>query len=127
MNSAYHLTPADWYECQPAGEPYLPESYERDRFVHLTHGRDAVIEVGNRYYRADARQFLVLEIDLERVSAEVRYEDAARRYPHVHGALDRDAIGAVELVRRALDGSFVSFGRTTSDGSLPGEGSEPSE
>src|SRR5215216_147580 len=108
MTIAYHLTPEPWYRNQPADQPYLPEDFARDGFVHLTHDSDEVLDVGNRYYRADPRPYLLLTVDLARLSAEVRYDDPEQRFPHVYGALDRPAIIAVIQVRRAADGTFVA-------------------
>lgn len=106
---AYHLTPADWYAAGAADAPYLPEPFAREGFIHLTHGRSAVLEAGNRYYRTVSGAWLALEIDLRKVTPEIRYEDPARQFPHIHGPLDRVAIVAVYAVERTADGTFSGF------------------
>jgi uncharacterized protein (DUF952 family) len=108
MSVAYHLVARDWYVAQPDEHPYLPEGFEREGFIHLTHGIEAVIAVGNRYYRDDPRQYLLLTVDLSAVPAEIRYEDAARQFPHIHGPLDRAAILGVSPVQRDDTGAFIS-------------------
>jgi uncharacterized protein (DUF952 family) len=75
--------------------------------VHLTHELESVVEVSNRYYRADPRPYLLLTIDLDQLSATVRYDDPERAYPHVYGPLDRVAIVAVARVRRGSGGRFL--------------------
>jgi uncharacterized protein (DUF952 family) len=93
----------------------VPEAYEADGFVHCTNGDEEVIAVGNRYYRGDPRPYVVLTISIDNVSALVRYDDPARRFPHVYGPIDRAAIVAERRVIRADDGAFVSI--ASEDGS----------
>lgn len=112
---AYHLTPAAWFQAQPLDRPYLPDAFEREGFIHLTHGIERVIEVGNRYYRTEPGAWLLLEVDLSRVSADVRYVDPERAYPHIHGPLDRAAIVAVRAVERDARGQFTAIGPVLPD------------
>ena len=42
-----------------------------------------------------------------RVRAPIQYEDEARIYPHIYGALNRDAIVAVRAASRGVDGTFL--------------------
>ena len=107
MNSAYHLVPEPWYRAQPENLGYLPEPFEADGFVHLTHRLDDVLAVGNSFYRNDARPYLLLTIDLDQITSEVRHDDDSGRYPHVYGPLDRPAIVGIQRVERADDGSFT--------------------
>ena len=104
---AYHLVPEPWFTAQPGDRSYLPESFDREGFVHLTHGIEPVIAAGNRYYRSDPRPYLVLTVDLASVTAEVRYEDPVRQFPHVYGPIDREAILTVQRVVRDGDGTFL--------------------
>ncbi len=109
----FHLTPKP---CWDAGDPaaqYVPEAFERDGFIHCTDGAERVIDVGNRYFRADSRPFVALLIDVSRVAAEVRFEDAERVYPHVYGPLNRDAIVAVIPVERDRAGGFIRLAGAT--------------
>jgi len=107
-DGAYHLVPADTWESAPASEPFRAASLEAEGFVHLTHHWRDLIDVGNRYYRADPRSFVALAIFLPRVTAPWRY-DGDRRYPHVHGPIDRAAILGVDRMLRASDGTFLTF------------------
>jgi uncharacterized protein (DUF952 family) len=107
---AYHLTPEAWFRARPQGEPYLPEAYPQDGFVHLTHGLEQVIEVGNRFYRDQPGPWLLLTVDLTRATADVRYDDPRRQFPHLYGPLDRCAIVAVHDMLRGADGGFIGVG-----------------
>jgi uncharacterized protein (DUF952 family) len=120
MRVAYHLVAEDLYRAQLSGDVYRPEGYDREGFVHLTHGTEATLAVGNRYYRGDSRPYLLLSVDLGRVVAEVRYEDPDGDYPHVHGPIDRAAITAVHHVNRAPDGSFLTVGAAVPNWSQAG-------
>lgn len=105
-----HLAPLDVWLAQTAGQYYIPESFDREGFIHCTDGEARAIEVGNRYYTGDARQYCLLEIDRDRVTAPVVYEDDALVYPHVYGALNLDAIHDVRAVVRDETGRFVALG-----------------
>ncbi len=83
MQTAYHLVPEPWFRTQPEDTGYLPEPFDTDGFVHLTHGQDDVITVGNMFYRNDPRPYLLLTIDLASITSVVRYDDDSSRFPHV--------------------------------------------
>jgi uncharacterized protein (DUF952 family) len=116
MHIAYHLVPEPWYRSQPEDRPYLPEPFDADGFVHLTHALDDVLAVGNMFYRDDARPHLLLTIDLDQITSDVRYDDDSQRYPHVYGPLDRVAIIAIRTVERDGDGSFTGLAPDTATG-----------
>lgn len=103
----HHLVAeADW-PGRSFGTVYRPASLASDGFIHCTDGRDRVIETANRYYTADPRPYLLVTLDLQRVSAEWRYDDAARVYPHIYGPLQVEAVRAVEPLQRGDDGRFL--------------------
>jgi uncharacterized protein (DUF952 family) len=116
LNSAYHLVPEPWYRSQPEDRPYLPEPFDADGFVHLTHGLDDVLAVGNMFYRDDPRPYLLLTIDLGQITSDVRHDDDSQRYPHVYGPLDRAAIVAIQTIERDSDGSFTGVAPDTTTG-----------
>ena len=66
--------------------------------------------MANRYYRADPRPHVVLDVDLARVSAPAIYEDEARQFPHVYGPIEREAVRRVRRMTRAADGTFLGIG-----------------
>ncbi len=91
------------------GTVYRPRSLETEGFIHCTDGRDRVIETANRYYTDDSRPYLLVTLDLQRVSAEWRYDDRERVYPHIYGPLEMEAVRAVERLTRAEDGRFLDM------------------
>jgi uncharacterized protein (DUF952 family) len=109
-----HLLPASrWEEWCADPDPaarYVPQGYEAEGFVHCTDGDEEMLAVANRFYAADARAFVAIDLDLDRVDAPWRYDEPGSPYPHVHGPLRRDAVRGVRAVLRDADGQFVAFG-----------------
>jgi uncharacterized protein (DUF952 family) len=110
----YHLVSLDYWETQPADRPYVPADFDRDGFMHCTRGAEQLAIVANRYYRDDRREWLVLVIDETAVSAEIKYEPGADGvlYPHIYGALNREAVIEVRPMPREHDGTFRSLRRS---------------
>jgi uncharacterized protein (DUF952 family) len=104
----YHLVPAEYYRDCDSSRDYSPQSFADEGFIHCTDGEQNVADTANRYYKDDRRMYVVLAIDVGRVKAEVRYEDGARIYPHIHGPLNRDAIVEVLPILRGADGTFLA-------------------
>lgn len=101
----WHLVPAAEWAATPAGASYLPAAFPRDGFIHTTHDAAEVAAAGNRYYRDDHRPYLAVRIDLRRLSSPWRY-DGDRRFPHIYGPLNPEAVIAVIPAPRAADGMF---------------------
>lgn len=103
----FHLVSGEYYRDSDSAAPYTPAAFESDGFIHCTDGLDNVTSVGNRNYKDDRRMYVVLVIDRAKVRPEIKYEDAARIYPHIYGPLNRDAIADILPVLRASDGTFL--------------------
>ena len=103
----FHLVSEQDWAATDASAAYVPAAFERDGFIHCTDGVEELVRTANRYYRDDPHAFVALVIDRARVTAPVRYEDAGHIYPHVYGALNRDAIVEVLPMQRAQDGTFL--------------------
>lgn len=106
---AFHLTPLACYVGLDPAEPYLPAAFDHDGFVHLTHGEARVLDVGNALYRAIPGDWVVLTVDLSRLSSPVRYDDPEQCFPHVYGPLDRSAITTVRRIERSGEGAFLAI------------------
>jgi uncharacterized protein (DUF952 family) len=102
-----HIVPEPYWRASDPAQPYRPEPFEREGFIHCTDGAERMAEVANRYYRDDPREYLVLVIDLARLTSPWRYDDAEHLFPHIYGPLNRDAIIATHPMPRANDGSFL--------------------
>ena len=113
MKHIYHLAPAARWREWPAGTPYLPAEYNADGFVHCTAGEELMVQVANRYYRAEPGDFVLLVIDPTRLTSELRWEDSgdnlAPQFPHIYGPIDREAIVGVRQMRRAESGEFMGW------------------
>lgn len=107
--STFHLVPAEVWEAQRTGPRYRPEAFEREGFVHCTDGLAHLLVPANAYYRDDPRPYLALEIDLEAITAPARFDDEARRYPHIYGPVDVAAVRRVLRAERTGDGTFTGF------------------
>ncbi len=107
----YHLVSVDYWEAQPTDRPYVPADYGREGFIHCTQGDDQVAIVANRYYRNDQREWLVLVLDEQAITAEIKYERGhdGLRYPHIYGVLNREAIQEVRHMLRDPDGTFIAL------------------
>ena len=110
MTEILHLTPRQEWEAQAKDGSYAPEAFAAEGFIHCTDGDEKVVAVGNRYYRGDARPFVCLVIESDRVHAPVRYDDQDHIYPHIYGRLNTGAVVRVRDVRRAQDGTFLGLG-----------------
>ena len=114
MDILYHLVPADDWEAQPADRPYVPADYEREGFIHCTRGDELLDVVANRYYRDDPRKLLVLVLNVDGITSEIKYEVAhdGVLYPHIYGPLNRDAIIEVCPMPRSPNGTYQSLTRS---------------
>ncbi|MCC6793396.1 MAG: DUF952 domain-containing protein [Thermomicrobiales bacterium] len=106
----FHLTPVDIWRAQQDRPSYEPEAFAREGFIHCTDGESRVIEVGNRYYTGDPREFCLLTLDRAKISAPTIYEDPEQVYPHIYGPLNTDAVVEVRCVLRIEGGKFVGIG-----------------
>lgn len=104
-----HLTPAEVWNAQRHLNEYRPEAFESDGFIHCTDDALELIQVGNRYYRADRRQYLALTINCDLLRVPVLYEDAARIFPHIYGPLAMPAAERLQVVIRNPDGEFIGL------------------
>lgn len=104
-----HLTPAVVWNAQRRSREYRPEAFELNWFIHCTDDVGELMNVGNRYYRDDSREYLALTINCNLLSATVIYEDPARMFPHIYGPLDTKAIERVQRVKRDPGGEFIGL------------------
>ena len=105
--TTFHLVAAEYYRDCDSSAPYMPAAFDDDGFIHCTEGADNLVVTANRYYKDDRRMYVALVIDRAKLTADVRYEDEARIYPHIYGAINRDAIVSIVPVLRTADGSFL--------------------
>ncbi len=121
-DAIYHLVPAGYYRFQPQNEPYRPELFESEGFIHCTAGEAMLLRVANAYFLGLAGSLLVLQIDSRQLSAPLKFEPpipAAQSekdvptyhkedalFPHIYGPLNRNAIIATFALRRDESGRW---------------------
>jgi len=104
----YHITtkPA-LKEAQKKGV-YIPAAFEQDGFIHCS-DHYQVEETANRFY-AQVPDLIVLEIDPDKLKAELVYENlegGAMLFPHLYGFLNLDAVGNSFEFEREPDGRLT--------------------
>ena len=79
----------------PDGDFYQAASVASEGFIHCSYAGqvDAVLQ---RYYTGAGR-VLILEIDMDLLTSELREEPSTNNevYPHVYGPINRDAVVGV--------------------------------
>jgi uncharacterized protein (DUF952 family) len=104
----YNLLPkADWERAQDAGV-YRPADFTKDGFIHCSKV-DQVVKVANAYYSGESDLYL-LTIAVDRVGAEIRYEDLlgeGEKFPHIYGPLELKAVIAVSALEEDEQGQFI--------------------
>ena len=103
----YHLVPQSYYQSQPDNQPYRPETFAQEGFIHCTAGAEMLIEIANTYYRSLTEPLLVLEVDSQQLMALLKFEPPIHPtnqvptkdeptsdllFPHIYGPLNREAI-----------------------------------
>ena len=101
----FHITArADWDAAVDAGE-YRAESLTSEGFIHCSLRRQVLL-VANYIYQGRTG-LVLLEIDPEAVSAEIRYEGETDLFPHIYGPLNPDAVMRVIQFPPQSDGQFA--------------------
>jgi uncharacterized protein (DUF952 family) len=102
----YHIVPRAVWEAAPPG-PYRAESLATEGFIHCSN-LDQVLLVANQFF-ADAPELVVLSVNMGGLGGLVRDEDVGtgERFPHAYGPIPREAIFAVEGLRRDAEGRWV--------------------
>lgn len=112
----YHITTESDLRAHMRGDTYTPASLKDFGFVHCAL-QASVIAVANDYFAAAAAPVLLLEIDPEQLTSEVRYEAAApiagagtahlvdaALFPHIYGPINTQAIARVGVLDVTPDG-----------------------
>jgi len=101
----YHIVSAERWAA--AGEPYLPEAYSRDGFIHCSEARQ-VEAVANELF-SNETAVSVLEIDELALRSPVKREDTnacGDLYPHIYGPIPHAAVMRVLPLLRGTDGKL---------------------
>jgi uncharacterized protein (DUF952 family) len=87
-----HITSrSQWQQSQQDGE-YRAPSLDSEGFIHCSRP-EQILRVANRFY-AGQRDLLLLSIDPNLLTAELRYDEieTGEHFPHLYGPLNLDAV-----------------------------------
>ncbi len=113
----YHIAHRDEWEAARRKGEYRAPSLEREGFIHCSTA-EQVAPVANAFYRGQ-RDLVLLMIDPARLDAEIRWEAPApvgadalpqgvpRRFPHVYGPINLDAVATVFEFEPDAEGRFA--------------------
>lgn len=113
MKAIFHITePGVWRTASTAGsftESTHGKSLEQVGFIHCSFA-DQVEVVANFIYRDWQGELLLLQIDPERVTAEIRVENldgGEDEFPHIYGELPTAAVTAIYQMSRHDEGRWA--------------------
>lgn len=98
MATIYHITTKDWWATFAGLDYYESPTFNEETFIHLSTA-EQVSGVLVRYY-AGQTNLLKLHVDTEKLSAELKYEQATNNeyFPHLYGRLNKSAVLVVEEI-----------------------------
>ena len=102
-----HITRRIEWEKATAKGRYEPASLQKQGFIHCSMP-EQIIRVANSHFRGK-RGLMLLCIDTEKVTADIRYESpdgGPEQFPHIYGVLNIDAVVNVVDFKPAEDGIF---------------------
>ncbi|MDJ0578637.1 DUF952 domain-containing protein [Crocosphaera sp.] len=113
----FHITTLEnWQKAQLENE-YKSTSLEKERFIHCS-TQSQIITIANTFYR-DYEQLIVLEINPNKLLAEVKWESPVHpnpnldhnindteKFPHVYGTINLDAVEKIIYLCKDDQGLF---------------------
>ncbi|WP_414567375.1 DUF952 domain-containing protein [Nostoc sp. CCY 9925] len=106
MNTILHITQRQqWEQAKNLGS-YHVDSLDSEGFIHCSRSTQ-IVKVANRFFN-NQKDLVLLFIDLEKVQAEIREEEAeiGELFPHIYGELNIDAVYWVIDFAAGEDGFF---------------------
>src|SRR5437879_4463095 len=104
----YHLVPKAFYNKQTKNAVYLPKPFAKNGFINSTREPREMARIPTPFDNQERGPHVYLYIDTRKVKAKVQYDDAAKKYPHIYGGLNHDAIIAIKPAKRDAQGNFQS-------------------
>lgn len=100
-----HITERKTWENADSEGHYAPDTLRTQGFIHCSTPTQ-ILEVANAGFRG-RRGLVLLCIDSGRVESEIRYEELnGKRYPHIYGPLNLDAVTGVLTFEPDENGKF---------------------
>ena len=98
------ISRAEW---EKVGAVYKPRSLDLEGFIHCSTIDQVLIPANERFH--GVKDLILLIIDVERVDVPIKYEDCDKTgltFPHIYGAIERDAVAKVCPFPCEEDGCF---------------------
>ena len=94
----YHITTALDWENKIHEPEFVPTDFHREGFVHCC-TEVQLTGVLDRYFK-DKSGLVLLHLDESKLKAKLKYELSTNdeKFPHLYGAINRDAILKVVLI-----------------------------
>ena len=107
MNTILHITPRDRWETAKNLGTYRSDTLDTEGFIHCS-TLAQFIGSANRFFHQQTA-LVILVIDVDRVTSELRYEgaDPNNLFPHIYGELNIDVVTQSIDLETNTDGSFV--------------------
>jgi uncharacterized protein (DUF952 family) len=92
MNNIFHITQRQQWAAAKKSNIYQSDSLDTEGFIHCSTAAQ-VVGSANRFF-SNQQDLVILAIDVDRVTAEIRYEgaDEGNLFPHIYGGLNIDAV-----------------------------------
>ena len=119
----YHLVSLDTYSSFEDPKDYVPPTHDKDGFIHLTEDTKDLLDVANQFYKGVPGEFLLLELDPQRLIGNVVFEPAApvgntspsssqqeKLFPHLYGKICKESIiSKIKVLRNSASGEFLEI------------------
>ena len=107
MALIYHISYRSHWNFAKLRDEYKADSLQSNGFIHCCEKKQ-LIDLANTLY-AGEKDLLILVIDSNLLSAELRYEaqETGGNYPHIYGPLNLDAVIQVLNFRQNAEGKYV--------------------
>jgi uncharacterized protein (DUF952 family) len=119
MTRILHIVRKTEWEAAQRDGVYRPPSLEKEGFIHFSQSQQ-VLMVANAFY-AGQSDLVIVEVDSDLLRASLRWEppdgpplslnqteaSAQRRFPHLYGPLNLDAVVAVHEFPLETDNHFI--------------------
>ena len=104
---AFHMLLKNKWDALPPGSDYRADTLPVEGFVHCTAEPPMLVVVANRFYREQPGEWVILAVDLQKVGADVRWEEAdGHLFPHIYGPIEQHAVTRVVPFPRRQDGTY---------------------
>jgi uncharacterized protein (DUF952 family) len=103
----FHITPRDrWRSYQNQQVYYRADSLDSQGFIHCSF-QNQLLRTANKWFPGQ-RDLVVLWIDSDRLTAELRLEESesGEIFPHIYGPLNLDAVLDVAALQTKPSGEF---------------------